>query len=273
MLRSATLLEFFERAYLSQRRLRPTSIYTVRRHLAIFIAWAGQDPLLPQVDQADVVEFLNQQLDHYAPWTVRGIRGSLLGVLALAADMGLCQPPDRRRIRPIKKPALIPSAWTADEVRWLLAACQGMKYGDWLERMVRASWDTGLRAEDLYSLDMAEFRPDGRGAIRQSKTTDPVLVTLSEATMVCLRAAGSRHPLRRPMGKSTSYYWWKKLCRAAGVPYGASQRMRRSAATNVHCRRPDDATAFLGHRDPTLALKHYIDPRIAAVNQPRPEEL
>lgn len=273
MLQSASLMSFLEGTYLAQRRLRSTSTYTLRRHLQLYVQWLGHDPPISQVHADDVCQWLVAMQKQYAAWSVRGMRGSLLAVLSLGADLGLCQQPDRRRIRPVKRPRLIPTAWTAEEVRRLLAACLTLKHGAWLERMVRVAWDTGIRAEDLDGLDLRDFRPDGRGAIRQSKTSDPVLVCLRPATIACLQAAGRRYPLRRPVAKRQTYYWWRKLCDLAGVPYGASQRLRRSAATNVHCRRPGAATAFLGHSDPTLALRHYIDPRIAATYPHRSEEL
>jgi hypothetical protein len=52
---------------------------------------------------------------------------------------------------------------------------------------------------------------------------------------------------------------FRKIRKAAGLADGSIQWLRRSAATHLEARMPGSATRFLGHSNPLLAARFYID--------------
>jgi hypothetical protein len=63
-----------------------------------------------------------------------------------------------------------------------------------------------------------------------------------------------------------------KLVRGAGLQ-GSTKWLRRSGATWCEVHQPGSAMAFLGHRTPGLAYKHYVDPRFVQRDKPRPPKI
>lgn len=51
------------------------------------------------------------------------------------------------------------------------------------------------------------------------------------------------------------------------------QRLRRTAATYAELACPGAASRLLGHRDPRMAARHYVDPRIAGQRNYLPPRL
>jgi len=272
MLRTPTLTEYFRDRYALERPLRPSSLWMHRHSLEIYIRWLGRDPSISDVDSESISRFVRDMGGRYAPRTVKRMRNNVLGTVRHAALAGLARVPGVTR--PVKVPPQIPIAWTIDQVRGLLNATPQLRYhGAYLDRFLRAGWDTGLRRSDLEQMDMEQVDGSGRGVLRQSKTLQPVRFTLRDKTMKSLRRSGQRWPLRCPIAHRQIYVWWEKLCRLASVPHGGPQRLRRSAATYCELAYRGSATGFLGHRSPELAVRHYLDQRILQQDLPRPPAL
>lgn len=274
MITPASLIQYFDEIYALQRGLRNSSVYQHRRALSHFVAWANNPPI-KQIDENLISAWVASLEENYAPITRKKWRVTLISTLNHAADAGLCDYPRSRRIRKVKVPVTIPEAWTLDEVHRLIAATKQLRYhGDWFATIIRAAWDTGLRRADLAKIKIDQIGSDGWFQISQNKTQNPLRKHFSQATMDAMRKLRRAKPLTWPGAKGTEYDWWKKLCDIAQVSHGACQKMRRSAASNIAKHHgPLAASEFLGHQDPTLAKKHYIDPRIATGDPPVPEEL
>ena len=62
------------------------------------------------------------------------------------------------------------------------------------------------------------------------------------------------------------------LVATAGLK-GSIKRLRATGATWCQVDKPGSASAYLGHRTPWLAEKHYVDPRFLRQHKPRPPRI
>lgn len=192
--------------------------------------------------------------------TARNDRDNLVVLAKDAAESGLAPRPDRVR-RP-KVHQKIPVAWTLAELQRLRKATESLDDPLYWKTLIDVAYDTGLRCSDVLQFDMQSLGERG-AALIQHKTGRSHVVWLCDSTVAALRKLGGRYPLAWTRAKKQYYERWKRLRRAAGLTTGATQQLRRTAATYVEREQPGAATKFLGHRTPGLAAASYIDPRIA----------
>jgi integrase len=111
-----------------------------------------------------------------------------------AFEDGLCPAIRRRKVMRVALPERIPLAWTVDQAKRLLAACDrltghhaatGIRRRDYWRSFVLAAWDTGLRGCDLRRLrvDVVVGAPGGRLVHVQHKTKKKVAVTMRSETI------------------------------------------------------------------------------------------
>ncbi len=273
MIAAQTLLGYYEQVYQVSRDLRPSTAYQYDRSLRIYCDWAGRDPPLSEIDDMAVSTCLRDLKPSYSQHTLRRVRTVLVVLTNHAARQGLCR--RLASVRPVRVAPRNPDAWTLPQLRRLLEATKRLgKHGPYLEALLRAGWDSGLRREDLERIRLSNIDTEtGAVAIQQQKTDDPILVQFRAETIRAMQLVGSDQPLRYPGNPRNVYRQWRRLCRLAGVPYGGPQKLRRTAATHCELANPGSASTFLGHRSPGLAARHYLDRRILQRDRPRPEEL
>lgn len=184
------------------------------------------------------------------------------------------------RIRRIKCPQLVPTAWGEPEMARLMEAAVKLpgcfrsrlprdagrvRRSDFFRALISAGWDSGLRRGDLWKLT-TEQALSGQFPIAMSKTGVVKLVTLQPSTVALIERT---YPPKRNLAFGEvcqfSVYrrWFGELRKLAGIDErGSLHRVRKSAATAVERQQPGAASWFLAHRSPDLARRHYIDPRL-----------
>lgn len=256
-----------------------------RQQLAIACGLFGRHLGRPAATADLADDTVNRWLVAYAngrrPHTVRGKRTALLVLWRWGYAEGFCEQPPRR-VRKIVLPRLLPEAWGQADLRNLLAAAGSLSghirrwrvpWRSYYRALILVGYDSGLRLGDLLVLRWEQIEPDGTLLVVQGKTNWPLLARLRPETLATLEAI--RHPEQsRPLAllkPPALRRGWKRVLLAAGLR-GAIQQLRRSGATSVEASQPGAATAYLGHRTPGIAQRHYVDPRIArqAVRQPPP---
>lgn len=219
--------------------------------------------------------------DGIARATVRNQAGAVLTLWRAAHEAGLVKRLPVR-VKQVKPRAPLPEALELDELNRLLVAADAVPgrfrhvaaaRAPLLRAYLLTGYYTGLRPCDL-----REIRPDAIGTNgvllhRQAKTGWPVLCQLPPDAVAAIEAT---HPRERervfPLSKKLLWYWWRKLKIAANVR-GTPKWLRRTGATQSEIATPGSAMAFLGHKTPGLAWRHYVDARQVARVKPMPPPL
>lgn len=285
MIRAAdTALRDFVDAYDLQRGLTKEAARQYRYAAKSMDEWAGRAVAVSELSPDLFNRWLRDLQDEgrLSPATVACRRRHALALWRAAADDRLVEEPPRR-LRPAKVPYTPPRAWTVDEVREILATCGKLRRtrkgkmprAEWWSMAVRIAWDSGLRLSDLLRLKAIDIQPDGRAVVTQSKTSRPVFVTLSPATMEALKASMAAHPRKLICQWDSSRESFRKqfavIVRRAGVRKGTWKWIRRSSATDVERSCPGAGAAHLGHAHGSdIAAKHYIDPYIVGSSRVAP---
>lgn len=242
--------------YATARGIRRVTRNRMRRSVQILGEFLGREPEESDLDDRAANRWVAWLEGRYSPKSAREYRGDVLALWRFLADAGLVRPP--WRVRLVRVPIRIPTAWTLDELRRLLLAAPGD-----LRILLSAAYQTGLRRGDLMSLEPSEIEADGTVRLTQSKTRQGHVARLDAATAAELRDLGPR-PLR--YGLKRLYRRLRELCDECGVRRGALQMTRRTGATQCEIAAPGSATRYLGHRTPELAARFYID--WSQVNKP-----
>lgn len=161
-----------------------------------------------------------------------------------------------------------PRAWTDPELAALIAAAGqlagGCKYrprvtrAAYLLALVGAAYDTGLRKGDLFLLRHDWIGAGGVIRMRQHKTSEPHVCSVTPHVAELIASIPYEHPLRWTGSNGDYSGLWREACDAAGIPRGCTQQVRRTAATIVWEDHPEAVQRFLGHRTPTM-WRHYVD--------------
>jgi integrase len=195
----------------------------------------------------------------------------------LRAFFGFCQDSGWVASNPAKslKPPRCTDAptepFTDDEVKKILAACavhsesagKGMRE---METFVEVMLYTGLRIRDSVTL-RRDCVAEGKLRLRTEKTGTVVCCPLPPSLIEKLEAI---------RGTSSQYFFWsgtsnpksrvgnfqrslKKLFRLAGVSGGHAHRFRHTFAKRLLMKGvpPDRVAILMGHRNPSITLKHY----------------
>jgi integrase len=183
-------------------------------------------------------------------------------------------------VRRVKAPLSPPVAWTQEELRRLLHHARQLSgnlqsgcpaalfFSGWL----LAGYECGLRFSDLLNLKAHQIR-DGRLHTIQHKTGDGIVHVLSPECSRILNDLSVRSKDGTIFRWALAERWlrirWARLVKQAGV-IGTCKWMRRTGATWVEATNPGQASRFLGHRSPELAMKHYIDKSLLPNSCPSP---
>ena len=111
--------------------------------------------------------------------------------------------------------------------------------------------------------------------IRHEKTRTPHFCELSEVARDLFLSLPGEQPLDWNTTEKCYYRRWKRICQIAEVPYGATQKIRKTAATLLWLEDEDNPSRvqrFLGHRTPTM-WEHYVDTSQGKTRPPKPPRL
>lgn len=280
------LLELVE-LYAAERPLKHRTLVQLRNTVAAIEARLKRPATLEDLNLETVNAWLRKDCEGYTPKTMKG-RRTVIGTLwkYAAHTLGLVPPPDMRRLRAVKVPVTIPVAWTSEEFAKLLVAAGAtpkrfltdlrVRRGPFLVAFLRVCYDTGLRRSDVYGLP-TRWLIANRFSVLQDKTQLEIQCALSEPTRRAVeethRDAPRQWLFADVVHRGTIHDLIVNACKAAGVPHGGAQKVRRTAATQVEIAYPGRAGQFLGHRTPGMAVRHYIDARQLATEPIRPPEI
>lgn len=248
--------------------------------------WAGRPTMVHELNANLFNKWLRDISDgNLSPATVACRRRHLLALWRAAADVGMAEEPPRR-LRPAKVPYVAPRAWTVEEIRAIMAVCvtlrrtrKGQIPRNVLWTLaVRVAWESGLRLSDLLRLRCDDIEPDGRAVVTQHKTSRPILIQLSEATVSLLAASLKTHPRKYvipwPRSRESFRRQFALIVRRANVRKGTWKWIRRSSASDVEKACPGAGAAHLGHaHGSTIAARHYLDPYIIGTTRTMPTML
>lgn len=276
--------------YLLARSVSSLYARDVRQVVAKFEAFVGDGHLSFLRDEhvnAWAAQLRNEQKH---PKTIRNRIATVCAVWRDAFERGICDTCPRRVVK-VKVPRTIPVAWSLQELAGLLKAADATPY--WFERtgIKRSSFwrafilvehDTALRLEDVRQLRRTDISRDGSIRVCQSKTGYGHLARLRPETVAAVSAL---RPWSTPEREDYVFWWpsrheefWRQfrsLVVRAGLDnrYGLTRRLRRSSASHLEASHPGAASAHLGHMDPRLAERYYLDPAITQPARPLPPQI
>lgn len=267
--------------YLMGRDVSADYAATLRARVAAFCTWCGADLRVGEL----TCELANEWLGELSaggmnPRTLSGYRAALLAVWREAYYSGDSQNPPLR-LRKIKKPALVVTAYTHAEIATLLEFAgtlagkhrDGNQRADFWRAAIHAGYSLGARRGDLLDLQRSQIAADGTIYFVQHKTGYVAGGRLSaEALQFIARLAGER-ALPWPYQRTTFSRGFKRLRKAAGVSRGTFRWIRRAAGSYAERDRPGDGARLLGHQGGAVFKAFYEDRRITMVAAPAPPAL
>lgn len=175
---------------------------------------------------------------------------------------------------PIRVPARIPRAWTADELRKLFACTKhaadvGSVDGPlWWGSLFSCLWDSGERITAMLSLKWDGVDLEGLtiylpAEVRKGRAVDRVYPIAEETAQLLRRLPREYRPFFWPYDIGTLYNRLKKMLLKGELPADRRSkfhRIRRSTASHYEAA-GGNATELLGHTSRQVT-RGYLDPRI-----------
>lgn len=274
---AATLRAFVD-DYALSRDIRPGTIEQLLYAVQSLDKHLGRPSTIDDLNQQCVNTWLAWCVDNLARSTVHGRRGAILSLWRDAWDNGITDVPPRR-IRPVKKRASMPEAWTLEEMGRVILACNslrgsfrcnGISRPKLMAAWFTTSYYTGLRPCDMMTLRVESAVDATIFAIRQVKTAEPVYCPLNDDVRNAIRdTLPPDRELVFPLRRKVLKYWCDRITARAGVR-GTPKWARRTGATQLEIVQPGAAMSYLGHKTPGLAYKHYVDHRQTQQHKPLP---
>lgn len=280
----STLGEYARHGYSLIRDVKPG---TLRQYVIVadlVERWAGGPVPLEQLNERSVSEWLRDYSATVKPHTVRGKKSMLLALWRAAADDGLASEPSARRVRRVRLPQLVPTAWTKAEVETLLKYVNtlkrphksGLSRAAWWDLAVRVAWDSGLRWADLVALRVDAIAADGTATVVQEKTGKVSTFRLSPTTLEAMRATLAERPRALvcpwPASGETFRDQFTRIVERAGIRAGTWKWIRRSSGTDVEMQLPGVGHLHLGNTRRVFE-QSYGDPTQIGRRAPCPREL
>lgn len=260
-------------AYCSSRLLDPTYSQTIVRTAT----------RCGSLDADTINAYLRARLGKVSRTTVKNERSMLLILWRWAYETHLTDHAPRG-VAAVRAARLPIAAWSLDEVRRLVKQAgnhrgkltrNGADMGAWLECWLVLGYETGARWGDLWAMrDTHVHGHQLRFSMR--KTGEPAYRQLSPHCVALVTEMLRKSPDGRILGwvcgKRRAMRVMKSLLAECGLS-GTSKWLRRSAATHIEQRQRGQAKAFLGHRSPGMAERHYIDWSQIPSELPTPPQL
>jgi len=281
--RPETLIDYLAEYQLS-RDIRSGTVRQYRIAVSLLDRWAGHAVRLDELDERLASSWLQAYSQTVAAHTVRAKKQSVLALWRAASDEGLCDEPRARRVRRVRLPERVVTAWTRDEIEQLLAAAAtlprwhrcGLRRSAWWDLAIRVAWDSGIRWGDIVTLRVDAIGQDGSCTMVQSKTGKVTAFRLSESTMAALRSTLESCPRKLvcpwPSSPETFRDQFVRLVHKAGIRSGTWKWIRRGSGTDVELQAPGLGHRHLGNTA-TVFRSSYEDRAITGPGIPHPREL
>jgi integrase len=259
--------------YLAGRQVSPAH----RRTVTATAARAGK----VAVDALN--RYLCGRVELVSGQTLKTERSICLSLWRWAYDQGLFETAPRgvMRLKARRKPT---KAWTLDQIRQILAACDnaskrpmwsGAAPRDFLRAWVLLAYETGARMGDVFSFTRDQIDGDTIAWV-QSKTGDPLTRTLTPACQQAVQVMLAKSPDGSILGWACSRRQairrMRELLESCGLD-GSSKWLRRSGATHCEMAQAGAGRLHLGHRSPALFESNYCDWGQLRTKTPQPPQL
>jgi hypothetical protein len=131
--KNPALSGFLDSVYVPSRvDISTGAVEQIRYAITAIERWHGGPVKIRQLSEPFVRGFLASYATEVSSGTVNSKRGHLLALWQCAWEEGyLSQPPKRTQVRRARCRPRVPEAWTADEMRAILAACAASDRPDW----------------------------------------------------------------------------------------------------------------------------------------------
>ncbi len=272
------LQDLFENVY-RPLRLRGRSPATTRLYgctLRAFGRWLGRDPEIRDLDELVLARYLEARATQVAALTVEKERSQLNALAGLAWERRLIE------VKPSCPPGLIPdrvpTAWSVDELRKLMAAVSnpatwrrnGAAHAAFFGALVPVLFESGERIGAMLGARIEDYqRPHlvVRAESRKGRRRDRAY-RLTDATCDRIEALiGERSAGPIFVWNGTPTYLYDRFglaVEAAGLDSRKRLRfhqIRRSAASH-YAAAGGDAVEMLDHSSPKITKRWYLDPRL-----------
>lgn len=211
-----------------------------------FHAWRGKPVRTSELNAPLVVDFMRWLTDQgRSPRTANNYRQAILMLWHAAHARGQTPIPPPHRFPRLRVARRHPTAWSLDEMRALLKACDRARpIRGWTPRhwkaLVLVIYDTSLRISALLQVPRSDVSRRGHLLCRAEfqKQDADTLHRLHPSTMRLLRAlpqSGMLFPW--PLHKAAIWIHFGKLLRAAGLPdthRDKFHRIRRTSYTYIY---------------------------------------
>lgn len=214
-------------------------------------------------------QYLRMRLKSFSTVTVANERRNLLTLWRWAWESGHVTQPPRGVMRITQRPAPV-QAWTMADLAKIVDCTKdcwgeelrcGVSKGLVLRTWLILGYETGARYGDLWNMNEGDIE----GNVIRWQTSKTNVCQHRRLTPKCMRDVNAmlqKTPDGRILGwvcnKRHAMRLMQKYLASHGMS-GSSKWLRRSSATHVEIVRPGKAKAFLGHKSPMMADKHYID--------------
>lgn len=277
-----TLMRYVE-DFLNARDVSNAYARLVRTRCRSLARFSRRSIKVSELDSTLVNEWLVRlSSDGFKPHTVDGYRRNILVVWRAAHEDGLAQNAPLR-IRKVKVPRQLVSAYTMDEIRRLLAAAaqlkgrqrNGNRRADFWQALIHGAYSTALRSSDLLLCFRHQLNSDGVATIIQSKTGYVHRVRFSKQTLEFANRLNDQNGLLLPWPyrKDAIQPRFQVIKRLAGIKRGSLKWIRRSAASYAERDQFGAGARMLGHRGDEVFREFYCDNSIAGSKPPEPPTL
>jgi len=283
-MKSNISLESLVESYLLENELTSAYEYQLDYARRKLEEWHGKQVLASELSDHLINSWLKDQQSkgNLSDRSRKNLRTSMLTIWKYAAERDLTAQPGK--IRRVKVADKNPEAWDFKQLDSVAQAASklrgklvnGIPRHRYFPCLIWFCFETGMRRGDAFSFHMSWLRGNVV-SFSQHKTSRVHSCRLTSETVHELEWISNRlkelndakweTPLAFPGCLTQLYYWMKQCRKQAGVDPNernrVMQHLRRTGATAVEANSPHTAWKYLGHTEPALSRKHYIDRRIA----------
>jgi integrase len=258
-----TLVAIVDR-YSIERKIQEPSKDTYLWMIGVFRKYLNRDSTTDDFTDDVVNRFLIWAETHYSQRSVAAFRTNLRMFWNYAYESHIVDRPPGR-IRRESKPTPMPTAPTFEDIKLAIAACakiegvfMGLPACEFMEALLRAAWESGLRRGDMRRIRKSDIAADGSYQRRQNKTGGVKVIHFSRRLLDLLAKIPHETPFHT-YDPSKVYEYLRTISAVSGVKI-TPHRIRRAGATDVFKTLGEaEARNYLGHAPGSQVWRHYVD--------------
>lgn len=233
----------------------------------------GREPDTGDFQNNIIAKYLDARSSKVSPHTVERERTQILALWRFACVHRIGTVVSMPDVPAGRLPQKVPKAWTVEEMKLLMVAARMtpgkigvVESGNFFHSLIFTAWITAERIGALMALtprDLVDPYLTVRAETRKGGRA-PKIFELPPDLLVLLHAVEGRQRIFE-WDRSETLLWgyFTRISKRAGLyEKGVGfHQIRRSSASYVAAN-GGDPSEHLGHSDPRLAKRHYLDPRI-----------